>query len=123
MQPLQTPVLARDELYLCNDLGILSCYRARTGERLYQERLSAGGNSFTASPVAADGKLYCTGENGRVYVAALGEDFQLLAKNELGENCLATPAISAGTLYFRTQGHLIAIAEKPANRATRERQP
>ena len=111
---LQTPVLVGDELYLCNDLGLLSCYNARTGERHYQERLSTGGNSFTASPIAADGKIYCTAENGRVYVAALGQRFELLAKNELAEICLATPAISAGTIYFRTQGHLIAITEKPA---------
>ena len=48
-------------------------------------------------------------ENGRVYVAALGQDFELLARNELGEPCLVTPAIAAGTIYFRTQGHVIAI--------------
>ena len=109
---LQTPVLVGDELYLCNDLGILSCYDARNGQRHYQERLSTGGNGFTASPVAADGKIYCVAENGRVYVAALGQDFELLAKNELGEPCLVTPAIAAGTIYFRTQGHVIAIGSR-----------
>jgi outer membrane protein assembly factor BamB len=110
---LQTPVLVGDELYLCNDLGILSCYDARTGRRHYQERLTAGGIGFTASPVAADGKIYCTAENGQVYVAALGTEFERLAKNSLGDNCLTTPALSAGTLYFRTQGQLIAVAERP----------
>jgi hypothetical protein len=74
-------------------------------------RTAASGLRF--NDVAADGKLYCIAESGRVYVAALGTAFEVLAKNDLGESCLVTPAISAGTIYIRTQNHLIAIAEQP----------
>ena len=83
---------------------------ARTGERLYQERLGGGSSGFTASPVAADGKLYFTSEDGDVLRGARGADtFELLAKNALGEVTMATPAISEGRLFFRTKGHLVAV--------------
>jgi outer membrane protein assembly factor BamB len=106
---LQTPIVVGDYLYCCSDTGVLTCYEARTGESLYSERLGDGRNGFTASPVAADGKLYCTNERGTVFVLKPGPRFGVLAKNELGEPCLATPAIGAGTLYFRTRSHLVAI--------------
>jgi outer membrane protein assembly factor BamB len=106
---MQTPLVYGDYLYSCRNNGVLFCYRARTGERLYQERLGRGGTGFTASPVAADGKLYFTSEEGDVYVVKAGPEFELLAKNPLGEVTMATPAISEGTLYFRTRTHLVAV--------------
>ena len=92
--------------------GVVSCYEAITGKRLYQERLGTGRDGFTASPVAADGKLYFTSEYGDVYVIAAGPEFKLLAKNPLFEICMATPAVSEGVLFYRTQEHLVAIAAK-----------
>ena len=65
--------------------------------------------SDSASPVAGDGKIYFTSEEGEVYVIAAGPKYELLARNELGEICMATPAISEGTIFFRTKNHLIAI--------------
>ena len=59
--------------------------------------------------VAADGKIYCATEEGTVHVIKAGPTLEVLAKNELGEPCLATPAISQGVLYFRTSGSLITI--------------
>jgi hypothetical protein len=59
--------------------------------------------------VAADGKLYFADEEGEVVVVKPGPSFEVLARNELGEACLATPALARGALYFRTRGHLIAI--------------
>jgi outer membrane protein assembly factor BamB len=106
---MQTPLVAGDEVYFCNDAGVLSCYDARTGTNYYRERLGGGRSGFTASLVAADGKLYATSEVGAVYVVRWGKQFEVLAKSELGESCLATPAISAGTIYFRGQHHLFAI--------------
>jgi outer membrane protein assembly factor BamB len=106
---MQTPIVYGEYLYSCRDNGVLSCYRARTGERLYQERLGGGGRGFTASPVAADGKLYFTSEEGDVYVLRAGPEFELLATNTLDEVTMATPAVSEGTLYFRTRGHLLAV--------------
>jgi outer membrane protein assembly factor BamB len=108
---MQTPLIAGDEAYFCNDAGVLSCYDAGTGTNYYRERLGSGSSGFTASLVAADGKLYSTSEVGTVFVVRWGKRFEVLAKNNLGESCLATPAISAGTLYFRGQHHLFAIRE------------
>jgi outer membrane protein assembly factor BamB len=106
---MQTPLVYGDLLYTCRDNGVLSVYRALTGEKLYQERLGGGGSGFTASPVAADGKVYFTSEEGDVFVVRAGERFELLAKNSLGEVTMATPAISEGRLFFRTKSHLLAV--------------
>jgi outer membrane protein assembly factor BamB len=109
---MQTPLVDGDYMYTCQIDGVLSCYEAATGKRMYQTRLGTGGTGFTASGVAADGKLYYTSEDGDVYVVAPGPQFKLLATNSLGEVCMATPAISEGVLYFRTNASLIAIREK-----------
>jgi outer membrane protein assembly factor BamB len=106
---MQTPLVYGDLVYSARDNGTLSCYEARTGRRLYQERVGRGG--FTASPVAADGKLYFAGETGDIAVVQAGPEFKLLATNRMGEVCMATPATAAGTLFFRTKGHVVAIAE------------
>lgn len=109
---MQTPLVYGDYLYNCRDNGVLSCYDAKSGERLYQERLGGGRTGITASAVAADGKLYYTGEFGDVFVVKAGPEFELLAENSMGEVCMATPAISGGVLYVRTQKHLVAIGAK-----------
>lgn len=111
---MQTPILLGDELYVCRDNGALSCYDAKTGERHYQERLSRSGRGFTASAVAAGGRIYYASETGDVFVVQAGKSFKLLAQNALGEITMATPAIAGGVLYARTRHHLIAIGEKPA---------
>jgi outer membrane protein assembly factor BamB len=109
---MQTPIVVGDYLYCCNDAGVLACYNAKTGDNLYTERLGSGGTGFTASAVAADGKIFCTSEQGAVHVVKSGPQFEVIAKNELGEICMATPAISEGALFFRTRSHLVAIALK-----------
>jgi outer membrane protein assembly factor BamB len=65
--------------------------------------------AFTASGIAADGKLYFSSEDGNIYVVQAGPEYKLLAKNSMKDVCMATPAISDNTLYFRTQHHLIAV--------------
>ena len=109
---MQTPMIYGDYLYSCQINGILSCYEAKTGKVIYQERLGTGRTGFTASPVAAEGKIYFTSEEGDVYVVKAGPEFKVLSTNPMGEVCMATPAISEGALFFRTQGHLVAVAEK-----------
>jgi outer membrane protein assembly factor BamB len=109
---MQTPLVYGDYLYSCQINGVLSCYEAKTGKMLYNERLGTGRTGFTASPVAADGKLYFASEDGDVYVVKTGPEFKVLATNPMGEVCMATPAISEGILYFRTQGNLVAIGGK-----------
>jgi outer membrane protein assembly factor BamB len=108
---LPTPVVYGDLLYLLRDNGVLAVYRRETGERLYRQRLGPGGSGFSASPVAADGKIYFTSEDGDVYVVRAGTEFELLSHNDMGEVCMATPAISEGVLFYRTRSHLIAISE------------
>ncbi len=108
---MQTPLVYGEELYLCSDAGILACLDLATGEQRFRERLGDGSTGFTASLVAGDGKLYATSEEGSVHVLAAGTSFELVAKNELGETCMATPAISDGVLFWRTRGHLLAVGE------------
>ncbi len=106
---MQTPIVVGDNLFGCDDRGTLTCFDAKTGEIHFSERLPGGG--FTASLVSDGRKLYVTSEPGRIWVVEAGTEFKELATNELGENCLATPAIANGTLYFRTQHSLFAIGE------------
>jgi len=105
---ISTPVVYRGYLYLATHNGVLRCYDFKTGEKVYEERPGASA-LFSASPVAADGKIYCSSEDGVVYVIKAGSKLEVLAKNDLGEPCLATTAISQGVVYFRTSGSLMAI--------------
>jgi outer membrane protein assembly factor BamB len=107
---MQTPIVYGDLLYVGRDNGVVTCFDARTGEKKYQARIGDGSRGFTSSPVAADGKIYFTSEQGDVIVVRAGAQYEELARNELGEVHMSTPAISEGVLYFRTRGHVIAIA-------------
>jgi outer membrane protein assembly factor BamB len=107
---MQTPIVYGDLLYVGRDNGVVTAFDARTGEQKYQTRIGDGSTGFTSSPVAADGKIYFTSEQGDVVVVKAGPEYQQLARNELGEIHMATPAISEGVLYFRAKSHLIAIA-------------
>ncbi len=108
---MQTPLLYGEYLYCCRDNGSMRCREADTGKTRYSKRLGNGRTGFTASAVAADGKLYFTSEEGTVFVVKAGPLFGKMAQNELGEVCLATPAISQGALFFRTKHHVVAVAE------------
>lgn len=106
---LQTPLVYEDLLYVCKDNGVLAVFDAKTGERRYQARLADGRTGFSASPVASNGRIYFTSEEGDVYVIKAGPAFEQLAVNSLGEVAMATPAISGGTIFFRTRNHLVAV--------------
>ena len=69
---------------------------------------------FSGSPVAADGLLYMSGESGAIYVLKAGPTFEVVGENDMLEECMATPALSRGTIYFRTRHHLIAIRSEDA---------
>jgi outer membrane protein assembly factor BamB/ankyrin repeat protein len=104
-----TPILYGDYLYSVNVSGIVGCYDARTGERKYLARLEHLGAGLSSSPVAADGRLYFSSEDGEVFVVKAGPTFELLATNPMGEVIMATPAVSGGTIFIRTLRHLWAI--------------
>ncbi len=106
---IQTPLVYRDLLYCGSNAGILKCMDARDGKAHYQERVVPAAAGFSASPVAGDGKIYCTSEEGDVHVIAAGPEYRKLAVNRLEEPAMATPAISEGQLYFRTLNSLVAV--------------
>lgn len=109
---MQTPIVVGEYLFACHDNGVLTCFDAKRGEIQYSERVGRGGGGFSASPVSDGKRLFFTGENGTVYIIRAENVFSLYAVNELGGNCLATPAISDGMIFFRTQTKLVAIGEK-----------
>lgn len=109
---MQTPIPVGDALYACFDIGVLTCFDAQTGAIRYSERLSKNGEGFTPSPVSDGRRLYFTSELGNVYVVPVGSKFSLVATNAMNETCMATPAISAGTLFYRTREKLVAISTK-----------
>ena len=106
-----TPVIYGDILYILQNQGVLSAYDMKSGSRLYQQRVGNGG-SYSASPVAGDGKIYLPSEDGDVYVVKAGPKYELLGHGTLGEVVMATPAISDGTLYVRSMQKLWAIGTK-----------
>jgi outer membrane protein assembly factor BamB len=104
-----TPLVHDGLLYVLTDNGILSVYQVSDGARAYQQRLSRESGSFSASPVAASGRLYFASEDGKVYVIRAGRTFELLAVNDMGEVCMATPAPAGNMLIVRTRDHLYAL--------------
>jgi len=98
-----------DEIYFVSDRGVASCLDAHTGEVRWSERL--GGN-FSASPIAAEGKIYFTNEDGKTYVLRQGIEYDLLATNDIGERTFASFAPADGTLFLRSESHLWRIGKK-----------
>ena len=109
---MQTPILVGENLYGCTDNGVLTCFDAKSGKVHFSERLTSGNQGFTASPVSDGGHLYFASELGNVFVVRAQTEFSTVATNSLGETCMATPAISDGSLFFRTRGHLVCVREK-----------
>jgi len=102
-------VLYQGLIYMANDQGIASCFDAKTGEKVWQARTEG---IFSASPVAGDGKVYLLSETGETIVLKAGREYQVLANNDLGERMVASPAISSGQLFIRTDEHLFCIGKK-----------
>lgn len=114
---MPTPVIYGDLLYIVSNQGVLTTYQAKIGERVYQERLGGKGGAFTASPVASDGKIYLSSEDGDVFVVKAGAKYELLATNPVGQVMMATPAISDGLVIVRGVSHLFAFGETPDAKA------
>jgi outer membrane protein assembly factor BamB len=95
-------------LYMTNEVGVMTCADARTGDAIWRHRL---GGVFFASPVAGDGKVYMTSETGETFVLRAGRTPEVLARNELGERLIASPAISGGRLFLRSDRTLFAVGK------------
>lgn len=108
-----SPLLLGDYLYLVNDMtSIATSLEATTGKVLWQGRLGqAAREGFSASPVAADGKIFFTNDEGETFVVGSGSTFELLRVNRLNAGVLASPALVDGKWYFRTDRELVAIGK------------
>jgi outer membrane protein assembly factor BamB len=107
---IPTPIVYGGNLITVNNNGIVSAYNAETGQRTFRGRVGTGG-AFSASPVAADGRLYLASEDGEVYVVRAEAGLTQVAANSMKEVIMATPAIADGLIVVRTMGHLYGIGE------------
>jgi outer membrane protein assembly factor BamB len=109
---MPTPLIYGDYLYTCANQGVICCYNLKTGERLYQQRIGDKGGAYSASPVAADGKIYLSSEDGDIFVVKAGPKYELISTNPIGEVLMATPAISDGMIFVRGQHTVFAIGDE-----------
>ena len=92
--------------------GILDAYDLKAGTEIYRQRLPVIGSGYSASPVAADDKIYLCGEDGDMLVIKAGAQFAHIATNPMGELLMATPALSEGVMYVRSSTGLFAVGRK-----------
>jgi outer membrane protein assembly factor BamB len=109
---MPTPLIYNGTLYVLAHNGTFDAYNLKTGEEIYRQRLPTIGSGFSASPVASDGKIYLSNEDGEILVVAAGEKFNHVATNSMGELLMATPALSDGVMYVRSAESLFAIGRK-----------
>ena len=102
-------LLVGNELYAVSDTSTATCFDAKTGAVLWQQRLDG---NFSASPIFANGKIYFFSEEGKATLVAPGREFKVLATNELGERIMASPAVSGSALFLRTDQALYRIEAK-----------
>jgi outer membrane protein assembly factor BamB len=107
-----TTLVYKDRLYVLHDRGFLACYDARDGAEVFGRQRIPGGRTFTSSPWAYDGKVFCLNEDGVTFVFQAGDAFELLHTNPLAEDdmCLATPAMTQDCLLIRSATALYCIA-------------
>lgn len=91
------------------DGGFLVCWDGKTGEEQYRQRVGGASNS---SPIACDGRIYVSDNDGKTYVIKAGKEYELLETNPLGERISASPAITGNRLIYRTDSHVYCIGEK-----------
>ena len=104
-----SPILYGDYLYLTTDRGILTCIDAKTGKVVYEGGRIPIPATFTASPVAFDGKILLTSEDGDTFIVKAGPKHEILATNSVGEPVYASPAIADGRIYIRGEKNIYCI--------------
>ncbi|HVQ38134.1 MAG TPA: PQQ-binding-like beta-propeller repeat protein, partial [Pyrinomonadaceae bacterium] len=112
---MPTPLVYNGILYVLANNGLFDAYDLKTGDEIYRQRLPLIGSGFSASPVAADGKIYISNEDGEILVITAGRKFAHVGTNSIGELLMATPALSEGVMYIRSAGTLFAIGKKKGN--------
>jgi outer membrane protein assembly factor BamB len=111
------PIVLGDLLFLWNEKGIVTCVELQTGETVWRERV---GGRYFGSPVCIRKRLFCMSEEGEVVVLAAAPEFEVLARNALGEGSRSTPAVAGGWMYLRTYTHLLRVGGPPKASAAEE---
>src|SRR3972149_12226461 len=106
---MPTPLIYDNLLYVLANNGVFDAYDLKTGEEIYRQRVPHPGSGFSASPVAADGRIYLSSEDGDIFVVKAGPEFALVGKNPMGELLMATPAFVGDTMLVRGVEHLFAV--------------
>jgi outer membrane protein assembly factor BamB len=101
-------LLAGDLLFMIADNGVATCLEARTGTVVWTARV---GGSYSASPVASDGRVYFFSEEGKTTVIEAAREYKVLAENQLDEGFMASPAVAGSALFLRTRMHLYRIEQ------------
>jgi len=104
-----SPLYYRGLLYVLMDNGVMACFDGKTGKEFYRVRLGGACNS---SPIASDGRIYLSNNEGETFVVKAGNQFELLGTNTLGERITASPAVSGNDVFYRTDSHVYCIGEK-----------
>ncbi len=107
-----TPIVYRGHFYTIHDRGFITCHDALTGEEVYGKTRLPFQSSFTSSPWAYNGKIFCLTEQGTTHVIRAGPKFELLHSNELDELSMASPAVSRGRVFLRTASNLYCIEKE-----------
>jgi outer membrane protein assembly factor BamB len=110
---IPSPLLYDGVLYVIKNGGILTAFNPAAGEVFKTGRVTGALGGYSASPVAAEGRIFVVSEEGKVAVVKAGRDWDVLAVSDLGEGVFATPALSAGRIYVRTDEALYCFASKP----------
>jgi outer membrane protein assembly factor BamB len=109
---MPTPLIYDGVLYVLGNNGVFDAYDIKTGEEIYRQRLAHLGSGFSSSPIAADGKIYLSSEDGEMLVIAAGREYKHIATNSMCELLMATPALSEGVMYVRSLASLFAVGRK-----------
>ena len=109
---MPTPLIYDGILYVLGNNGVFDAYELNTGAEVYRQRLATIGDGYSASPVASDGRIYLSSEDGDITVVQAGREFKALATYSMGDLLMATPALSDGVMYVRTAKTLFAIARE-----------
>ena len=109
---LSSQIVFGNQLFVVKRGGLASSFDATTGKTHWETKRIGNLGEYYSSPVAGDGKIYVTGENGFVVVLAPGPELKVLAKNDMGGTCIATPAIADGRIFIRTREKVFCIAEE-----------
>jgi outer membrane protein assembly factor BamB len=109
---MPTPLAYRGILYVLANNGVFDAYEIGSGKEIYRQRLPLVGSGYSPSPIAADGKIYLSNEDGEMLVVEAGTTFKHITTNSIGETLMATPALSEGVMYVRGARTLFAIGKK-----------